>query len=175
VPPVAEPPAILGVVVYVTRAVACALACAAAPLLAACSLDWDVRPDPGDTSTDAASDAAPEGGARADASGPLDAAPKDGASDATDCTALAADVARTRPRARACQLAQTGQCKTTVKDECNCDVVVRLPSSPETDAYVAAVAAFTASCTAACAACPQLVPSASWGCVQNPVAVECYP
>lgn len=138
--------------------------------LFACALDWDVRPDPGTGADSAGPDAndATTDSATADATN--DAPVGDGA----DCAGLLADVAAKKPVARACQLA-SGQCTTSVKDECDCDVVVALASGPKTDAYVAAIAAYRAACTPSCAACPQLPPSGSWACLQSGGVVECFP
>lgn len=138
----------------------------------ACTLDWDVRPDPGLSTDGAATDAieaANDGTTTTDA---LNDAPP---IDAADCAGLEADVVAKKPLARACQLGQSGQCTTTVKDECNCDVVVRFASDPNTDAYVAAIAAYRASCTPSCQACPQLSPPASWACLQSGSVIACVP
>lgn len=137
----------------------------------ACALDWDVRPDPGtnpdvlvpEAATEAATDA-PAADAETDAT----------PADAGECEALLADVGAKKLLARGCQLA-SGQCTTTVKDECECDVVVALPSGSKTDVYVAAVAAYRASCTPSCAACPQLGVSTSWACLQSGGEIRCVP
>lgn len=140
--------------------------------LGACTLDWEVRPDPGTSpeaaSPDVAADASSEGSA-SDAS--VDANDDGGA----PCDALLANVAAARTAARACQLGQAGQCTSTVKDECDCNVVVRLATDAKTDAFVAAVTAYRASCSPSCAACPQEKPPATWACLQSGSLIECFP
>lgn len=136
----------------------------------ACALDWDVRPDPG-TGVDSG---ATEAGDAATDSATGDAPSDAPAGDAADCAALLADVTTKRTLARSCQLA-SGHCTTSVKDECDCDVVVKLAVDSKTDAYLAAVAAYRVACTPSCAACPQLPPSGSWACLQSGSVVECFP
>jgi len=138
----------------------------------ACALDWDVRPDPGTSPDVLVPDAA------TDATG-TDATGTDAETDATEtdagqCEPLLADVTAKRTLARACQLA-SGQCTTTVKDECDCDVVVALATGSKTDDYTAAVAAYRASCTPSCAACPQLGVPGSWFCLQSGGEIRCAP
>jgi hypothetical protein len=133
----------------------------------ACSLDWKVRPDPGDgggpetsrpdvivgdTGVDAPGDAPDETSVDPDAGG---------------CGALRADIAPAKASAKACALA-SGQCKATVNDECGCPVIVKMAGSAESTAYASAVATFTGKCgkPADCAACPALGLEATWACLQ---------
>ncbi|MBS2016380.1 MAG: hypothetical protein JST00_26080 [Deltaproteobacteria bacterium] len=140
--------------------------------LGACTLDWEVRPDPGVPSEAASPDVATDAGAdAATPDAPLDATEDDGAA----CAALLANVTSARAAARSCQLGQAGQCTSTVKDECDCNVVVRLASDPKTDAFVAAVASYRVSCSPSCAACPQEKPPATWACLQSGSVIECFP
>ncbi|MDB4993969.1 MAG: hypothetical protein JWM74_1401 [Myxococcaceae bacterium] len=136
-----------------------------------------MRPELGDAGADAAS-----GDASADAGihdAALDSAPVDAALDASDagpCAALHDDVVLKRKKARECNLGTSGQCSTTVKDECNCDVVIRNATSAETNAYKAAVSALTTKCAVDCsAACPQIGLPASWACLNNSGDIRCTP
>ena len=137
-----------------------------------CALDWAVRePD-----ADAGADAGSSDGATDAADGGAPDAVVEAAADATDCAALEADVAAKRKRARECQLAQSGQCAATVKDECACDVVVTRPDAAATTDYADAIAALLAACAVDCSAgCPQLGPPASWACLSDPGGVSCKP
>lgn len=137
----------------------------------ACALDWDVRPDPGTGPDVITPGTSAEAGPDATES---DAATDGTTAEASDCEPLLASVASAKALARSCQLA-SGQCTTTVKDECDCDVVVALASSPKTDDYLAAVAAYRASCTPACAACPQLGVPGTWLCLQSGAEIRCSP
>jgi hypothetical protein len=131
----------------------------------ACSLDWGVRPDPGDGT-------APET-SRPDVTvvdTGLDAldAGEDSPTDADPCVALGAALAAARAKAKECQFGTSGACKVTIKDECDCEFVVRAAGSTENTKYANAVAAFVAgSCppTPACGACPQLGSMVSWICL----------
>jgi hypothetical protein len=146
--------------------------CAAAMM--ACSLDWAVRSDPG---------ASPESGgdvADARSGDDSDAATSSDAPmlvDSAYCMALAAEVARTKTKARECQLVVAGQCTTSVKDECECDVVVRFAGAVATTDYANAIGALRAACekSLACKPCPQLPLMGSWKCLQQGLPVECYP
>lgn len=137
----------------------------------ACALDWDVRPAPVTSSDVLVPEAATE--AAADATG-TDAETDAAETDAAQCEPLLADVAAKKTLARSCQLA-SGQCTTTVKDECDCDVIVALASGSKTDDYVAAVAAYRASCTPSCVACPQLGVPGTWACLQSGGEIRCTP
>lgn len=117
-----------------------ALACRG---LAACGFDWTVRETPEEAGVAEAGgrDSAFDVDA-SDAASPIDAALADAS--VPDCTALFAEVTRTRKAAIACKLS-SGQCTAAVKDQCNCDVVVALPGSAETAAYKQAVLDLVAS------------------------------
>ena len=148
---------------------------ALAALAPACTLDWRVRPDPGDGA--AAESSRPDvtvGDAGLD--GPADA-PGDSEPDADPCAVLREDVAKARSKAKECKLGTAGQCTTTVKDECDCDVVVRAAGSTENSAYANAVAALVGACgkPATCGSCKQLGVPASWACLVNGVPTECVP
>jgi len=155
------------------------VAVAAGGVVTACSLDWSVRAEPGEPSVT-------EGGADVAADAPLTDAPADGApedapvsADGSPCAALTADVANARKKARECQLGTTGQCGTTVDDECGCKVIVRTAGSTESTAYAAAVASLVGTCgkPTACAttACPQLGVMASWACLVVSSETRCTP
>jgi hypothetical protein len=143
---------------------------------AACSLDWAVRADPGvppiaEGGADVVSESVGDDGgdaSTADADEP----------DSGACEALAAELAAKKNKARECQIAQSGQCTTTVDDECGCQIIVRTAGSAETAAYTSGVAAFLAACGAPPAAscgCPQLGLPASWGCLAKDAAFACRP
>ena len=155
------------------------VASAAGAFLSACSLDWSVRPEPGETSVS-------ESGADAAADGPRIDAPPDSATedapvspDGSPCGALATDVVNARKKARECQLGTAGQCTTTVDDECGCKVIVRTAGSSESNAYASAVAALVGACgkPAACSttACPQLGVMAGWACLVVSSETRCTP
>lgn len=145
-------------------------------LLAACSLDWAVREDPGNVPM-------PEAGLDVADVVVADEAAEDSSADgsepveAGECAALASEVERTRKKARECQLSATPpQCKSTVTDECDCQVVVRDAASAASAEFTTAVAAFVAACgKTACKACPQLVGQGSWMCLANAGGVDCFP
>jgi hypothetical protein len=144
----------------------------------ACSLDWKVRPDPGDgpapessrpdvTVADAATDAP-------------DDAPSDSATDpdANGCAALAANVAKAKAKAKECELGM-GQCTATVLDECDCKVVVRAPGSPEDSVYTQAVSDLVTKCgkpSPKCdVACSSVGLPAGWACLQPGASPVCTP
>ena len=140
-------------------------------MTAACSLDWNVRSDPGDASSplpEAALDA------------PIETDAADGAAvDAPDgaaCAALAAEVKRTRAKAKACTTIGT-LCTGTVNDECDCPVSVRVATSTENTDYTNAVAALVAACgrPATCVTCPSFPAANLRSCLQNGAITECYP
>ena len=141
----------------------------------ACSLDWTVRADPADGA--ALDSSGPDGAVGETGSDAPADAPGDSAIDAGPCSTLAADVAKARAKAKECQLGTAGQCTTTVKDECDCDVVVRAASSVEDAAYATAIAALIVACgkPAACGACKQLGLPASWACLRPASVTECLP
>lgn len=142
--------------------------------MAGCSLDFTVRPQPADGGS------SPEAGADADAGDrPNDAgtgeagdgSPLD-ADAAVDCDALELEVKAKLDAARACTLA-SGHCTTTVKDQCNCDVVIAVTGSPAASDYEAAVTKYKAStCALGCGTCPS---TANRNCLQKGGIVECYP
>lgn len=137
----------------------------------ACTLQWDVRPDPGDAA--APNDGGPDRPDTADAMG-VDVAPVPDAEAGPDCAALATAAREARALAKSCMLSM-GQCTMSVKDECDCDVVVRSTSSQNTTDYLAAVAAWKSACKPPCTGCPQLTPPASWACLQTGAMPECKP
>ena len=152
---------------------------AIAAVLSACALDWSVRPSPDDASapmTDAGADAtdAPAALDAADTSVPTDAPVSP---EAAACDGLTIDVAQKRAKARDCQLTTSGQCMTTVDDQCGCKVVVTFPNATATSDYTAAVANLITQCgkPACTTQCPQLVPQTSWGCLSSPGGVSCFP
>ena len=142
---------------------------------AGCSLDFTVRSQPADggSAPDAndASDANPSEDAGSDVA-VVDATPD--ADAAADCTALALEVETNLKNARACVLA-SGQCMTTVKDQCNCDVVIAVAGSASVAIYEASVTDYKASgCALGCsdAGCPS---TGSRNCLQKGGIVECFP
>lgn len=123
---------------------------------AGCSLDFTVRPQPSD-----AGGSPPDGGTDSDS--PIgDAAEEEpisdaglGDADAAACKALFDDMDAKLKTARACALS-SGHCMTTVKNHCDCEVLVAQPNNKPTNDYVAAVNAFkSANCliAAQCQAC----------------------
>lgn len=153
------------------RVLVAAFAASAVLGAAACSLDWTVRADPGPGADD--------GGEEAAADAPVDAPADTTIVDAgsADCAADFADLAKKRSAAQACTLGDTTACKTTVKDECGCDLVVTSPGASATSAFTSAVAKAAADkCTPACDACASAVPQASWACTQHPdTTIHCFP
>jgi hypothetical protein len=151
----------------------------AASAMLACSLDWDVRPDPGvgpvpETGTDVV-DAPPVGSDAADAD--VDATTDAPISpEAAACKALADDVVLKRKKARECVLAM-GQCQATVNDECGCPVVVKTAGSTPSLEYAAAVAKLVNDCgkPPCVAACPAIGPMVSWSCLQPGPEARCNP
>ena len=148
-------------------------------LLAACSLDWSVRSDPGDAAlpdgpspADAADAPVPADGA--DTSVPTDAPIS---ADAAACAMLMDGVTQKRKKARDCQIGTAGQCTTTVDDECGCKVIVTFAAAPDTMAYTKAVGDLVGQCgrPPCTAACPQLGLSTSWACLGSGAGFSCSP
>ncbi|MDB5215727.1 MAG: hypothetical protein JWO86_3654 [Myxococcaceae bacterium] len=163
----------------IARVVVLTPALVAAAVLSACSLDWSVRPDPGDASI-----AAEAGGVDVtDALAPVDAAdgsvPTDAplSPEAAACQALGDDVTLKRKKARECQIGTAGQCTTTVKDECGCDVIVTSAGSTKTSDFTSAVMTFLSECEKppCTAACPQNGVPASWACLVVAGDTRCTP
>lgn len=143
-------------------------------VLAACGWDWRVRADDTPDEAGVAGEAGAETGPRVDAGADVTSArDAEAGLPAVDCRALAEDVDRTRKDARACELGK-GQCLSTVKDQCDCKVVVAVPGSAKVIAYEQAVAALRASgCALGCASsCPASSPS---NCLQQPTEIVCVP
>jgi hypothetical protein len=144
----------------------------------ACSLDWQVRSDPG--AQPSPPDAANERGedhfvpvpvedAGDAAVIPVDA---DSDADASDrCAALQAELLAQLNKARACSFL-TGECQLTVKDQCNCDVVVANPDASATTDFRSSVAQLKAECSLACGTCPSTTGRA---CLAKGTKIECYP
>jgi hypothetical protein len=152
----------------------------AASVMAACGLDWTVRSDAGDASPVA------EGGIDVIADSPIavdvtDTSPPIDAPlspDAMACNALAADLNGKKAKAKDCQVGMTGQCTSTVDDECGCPVVVRFAVGTPTTEYKDAIATFVASCgkpPAGSCLCPQIGLPGSWSCVFNAGVPRCTP
>ncbi len=150
-------------------ALAGAIAGVTAAIAAGCSLGWEVRPDPGEAGapdTSVLDVALTESGT--DAPGDVGADVVE--ADADPCAARRAAVAKARAGARKCTFPSATQCKVTVKDECDCDVIVASAASAETTLYSEAVAAFLADACApspACASCPLLGSMTAWSCVST--------
>jgi hypothetical protein len=159
-------------------ALAGTLAASAAMAMSACSLDWDVRPDPGvkpvpETGTDVV-DAPPVGDDAADADAMVTDAPI--SPEAAACKALEDDVALKKKKARECLLAMN-QCKATVNDECGCPVIVKEAGSTQAIEYAAAVKKLVDDCgkPPCVAACPPLGAMVSWACLQPGPEALCSP
>jgi hypothetical protein len=148
--------------------------------MAACGLDWTVRSNPDDASP--VGEGGPDvvadtqlGVDVADATTEMDAPLSP---DAQACAVLAADVAAKKKKARECQFGAAGQCTTTVKDECDCDVIIRLQASTPTTDYTKAVSLYVASCgkpPAAQCTCPQLGLPSQWACLVAAPDTRCNP
>ena len=140
---------------------------------AGCSLDFTVRPDPGD----AGSPPADAGDAAIDSSPPVDASDADAvivadADGGPDCDALAKEVAAKRDAARKCTLA-SGQCMSTVKDQCECDVVIAVGGSPAAASFEEAAKRYkTSGCTLGCSTCTT---PTNKNCLQTGSDVSCFP
>jgi hypothetical protein len=141
-----------------------------------CSLDWTVRLDaPANSSTDAAGEVG-----STDGTSPDDATDAGSVGDGADgstaaCAVLVAEVASSLKLARECTLGSATDCKQTVTNECNCDVVVRLPGSEQATRYQNAVnALLDAGCPTGCSGglCPS---TSSRACLQQGASVACYP
>ncbi len=94
-----------------------------------CSLDWNERAEPsesGPSETNAPDVMVADTGTDVT----VDDAPADSGA---DCATLKATVDATKYKAQKCGFV-AGQCKTTVKDECKCDVIVKTADSPEDNA-----------------------------------------
>jgi hypothetical protein len=158
--------------VIAARVLVASLAASIAFAAAACSLDWTVRADPGPAPPGIDSEAG-----AFDA--PFDAPPDSTLTDAggADCAADLADLAKKKSAAQACTLGDTTACKTAVKDECGCDLVVTSPGASATSDFTSAVAKTAADkCTPACDACASAIPQASWACTQHPdTTIHCFP
>ena len=135
-----------------------------------CSLDFTVRPDPGEGG--ASIDGGPEGALSdalppdADATTAADAPLPDAA-----CTVLGDEVLKKRTKARECAFA-IGECQALVKDECGCDVVVSFRDAGRTSDYEAAIKSFLeAGCKGACGACK---PNPNRNCLSGAGGTLCY-
>jgi hypothetical protein len=141
----------------------------------ACNLDWNVRPDPVDGGTIVGRDASDErssGGRDAGADGPSMVTDAD-TGVGVDCAALTAELDDRRKTARRCSF-QVGECLESVKDACDCDVVIGRSGSAETSAYASSVARLKESgCPLGCGACPATTPR---NCLSKATGViECFP
>ena len=148
-----------------------------AAVVLACSLDWAVRLDDVDASR-------PEDG------GPEDNTPQDGSIDAeredapandadatitVECVALYDQLDAALKNARQCVTLGVSECQQTVKDVCDCDVVVRQVGSSQAKDYEKTVAKLRDSgCPTGCtgALCPS---TNGRGCLSKPSGFECYP
>ena len=137
-----------------------------------CTLDWTVRGDvvPGSSSgsPEASSEAARPLGDASDTEAETPDA------EAGACTTLTTTLVDARKRARECTtVGPLTECQVTVKDECDCDVVVRLLGVPRTTELQNAVKAFVdAGCSKACPLCK---PTTGKSCLANGGPLECYP
>lgn len=161
------------------RALLGAAAWAAVLLAAACGFDWTVRDAPG-ASADAAdagpSTDAPVGDAPSEGSALGDGAAAADAADAAACAALAGDLDAKKKAARTCKLS-SGECQTTVKDQCGCDVFVAVPGSASVVEYQQGVTSFQGSgcplgCGASCPPPPMFAPTCL---AQGTGGNQCYP
>ena len=140
-------------------------------IAAGCSLSWEVRPDPGDGSaapeTSLPDVHVPDTGLDA----PDDVATDVDVPDADPCDGLRAALVRAKANAKKCAFPSSTQCKVTVKDECDCDVIVATAASSETTSYSDAVAAFLGASCAHVPACEPLCPAlgamTAWSCVST--------
>lgn len=118
----------------------------------ACGYDWRIG-EPAEGGGGAVSTSATTGGASAGGGSASGTLPGSGGS-GSNCATLLADVVETKQAAKACVQAMPSQCTDSVKDECGCNSFVKYPASPETEAFVAAVAAAgDAGCKASCGGC----------------------
>ena len=146
--------------------------CSACVLANGCSLDFTVRPDPGDASADGATDVLVERVQDALAEGD---AVQDGDAPSVDCQALRDEVEAKLKSARACTLA-SGHCQSTIKDQCECDVVIATPGSTAAGAYADAVARLkNTTCERGCSPSPGCPLTTNRNCLQKGAIVECYP
>lgn len=129
--------------------------------MAGCSLDFSVRPQPGDGGSppDAGTDAGPSiDDAGTDADVP-DATSADGGDAAVgDCKALKDDLVVKKKTAQTCQTT-TAFCQTSVKNECGCDIFVGKSDSVATFEYIGAIDAFKAANCVNGAVCPGVCPA----------------
>lgn len=147
-----------------------------AALFVGCTLDWTVRPDPGDASASEAGDERQVDGGPSedqDATGSTDTSTDTPVVDAA-CDALFQTVETQRKQARACALA-SGQCAEQETELCDCQLWVAKKDSGAADAFRKAVAAFKQSgCTITCKGCQSLIPGTS-GCVSVAGELLCTP
>src|SRR5688500_6991927 len=129
------------------RILACGTVLAAS--LYGCSLDFWVRPDPGDAgiTTEGGADGSTGDGGGPDADGSTTDGPLP---DAAACADLAKEIPPKKTKARECTF-QVGECQAMVMDECGCQVVVSFLDAGRTADYEAAIKNFLgAGCKAAC-------------------------
>jgi hypothetical protein len=87
-----------------------------------------------------------------DSSAPMDSAKAmDTAPPPPDCAGLLAQV---ETEMYAAEMCTTGECTSSVVDQCGCKVNVAQPGSAATMSYAHAITAFKNSCTPSCGTCP---------------------
>jgi hypothetical protein len=139
-----------------------------ATLISACGWDWTVR-STDDTDASATNDAGTDGpisdSGAADVTTPTDA---------SDCTALLANVASTKAQAITCTLGSVTDCVSEVMDECGCGVFVGQNASTASQNFANAVGdAKSAGCTSQCSGCTAL--PARGTCVEQGTSFLCSP
>lgn len=137
----------------------------------ACSYDWNVRAE-GDSAADAATKdvvtEAPDAGDTVDSSFDGTVFTDSGPS----CADLEAAINAAATNARACSLA-SGQCTTSVKDQCGCGMYVAVAGSSFANKYAAAVASYLAECIPTCTGCGS--PPAGTCLQHGDAGFLCYP
>jgi hypothetical protein len=136
---------------------------------AACSLDFTARPATDDAGSppDAA---APDATSDAPSVDAADAGTTD-ADAAVDCEALIAEVGTKKTAARMCSLG-AGNCQTTTKDQCDCDVVIADPGSDAVTKYQQAVDRLKMSaCAKGCTTC---IAVTNKNCLSTTEGTLCY-
>jgi hypothetical protein len=90
-----------------------------------------------------------------------------------DCATLLASLDGARKQAKSCTLGMTGQCATSITDECHCTSYVTQGGSAAANAFAAAVKSYgAAGCAPSCTTC---LPSAGACLLDDGMGPYCEP
>ncbi len=119
-------------------------------ILAGCSYDWEI----GAPASDGGPGGGSAGGHDAGIDGGHDAGADGGHDGGPDCATLEADLTAAAAAAKACTFGDTGQCSTSIVDQCGCTSYVAHGGSAAAVAFAAAVQEVTAAkCATSCSTC----------------------